>query len=458
MQKPKINRLFVLFSIFIVTVALSGCSLFGGGGSGGGEKPEYNLTIWRLFDDYEVFDPIVKDYQRDHTDITFTVTYEKKDYEEYVESTVDSLAARNGPDIWMIRNDWIPKQYEKLIPMPEDIMGDINTYINSYPPVFSQDAIIDNKVYALPWSVDTLALYYNTDIFLEKRHQMEEAGEIGRGDTTLEEPPGDWEEVIRYLKLLTQKDGNDIQGAGIALGGSDNVDRSVDILTALMLQNHTNMISEDKKSAAFNLSITKGTGEPYYPGIKALDFYKSFSDPSKETYTWNNSMPNSIQAFIEGKTAMMIHYAYIQPYLYEKAPTLNYGVGPLPQIKDAKEPVDYSSYWVETVTNNSEYPELAWDFIKYVASSNTYNKATGRPSPYMPQPDQIPIVKQRMDNKSQTFVFQLASAQNWYKGKYPQKVDTIFTQLIENITKYGQDSKTSIDTAAANITALLQKE
>ena len=418
------------------------------------------LKIWRLFDSEEVMKPIIDDYIADRSDVyDLTITYEQKDYQDYVETTTNALAAGQGPDIWMIRNDWIPREYDKLQPLPEKIMTKVQ-YKKLFPEIVVSDNIIEDQIYGMPWSVDTLALYYNQDIFNQVRDKLEDEGKIAQDDPILEEPPNNWSEFVRAVKLLTQKEGNEIKRSGVALGTANNIDHSIDILTALMLQNHTQMISDDKLTATFNLAIKKQSGEPVYAGTKALEFYKSFSNPDKEVYTWNENMPNSTTAFIEGKTAMMFHYSYIQKDMFERAPTFNYSIAPLPQIKDSPKAIDYSSYWVETVTNNCNNPEVAWDFINYVRNKklNDYLKATKRPSPYKIADEDVPIVKERYDNQSKTFSFQLNNAQNWYKGKFPRKIDAIFKNLIENVTIHGQEPQAAIDAAANRTTTWLRKE
>lgn len=455
----------IVISSVLVTLILSLTGLGCLPGQGEEEKKEeITLTIWRLFDDEEVFAPIIKDFQTDYKHVK--INYVKKDYTEYEEKTVDALAADEGPDIWMVKNDWMPRHYKKLTPMPDGLLSektqksDLEIYKDTYAPVAANDSIIDDKIYGVPLSVDTLALLYNTDIFREERRNLEDQKKIGKEDKSLEDPPATWEEVIKYTKLLTKKEGDKISRAGIALGTANNVAQATDILYALMLQNNTSMISSDKKSATFNLSSVKQTGEPVYPGTQALDFYTSFANPKKETYSWNNSMPNSVEAFKQGKTAMIIDYAYQKNKIEQDTPNLNFQVAPLPQIKGVTEATDYASYWIETVTKKCQHPEMAWRFLTYAASRGLrdYTQATKRPSPLKVKPDRVPEVTKRVENKASTFDFQVNSAKSWYKGRYPKKVDQASYDMIENVIVHGQPLQTAIDTAAAQVTKLLQEE
>src|SRR6056297_346858 len=62
------------------------------------------------------------------------------------------------------------------------------------------------------------------------------------------------------------------------------------------------------------------------PGIGALDYYVQFASPLYEGYTWNNNMPNSLEAFIQGRTAMFFGYAYHRPEIKARNPQLNFSI------------------------------------------------------------------------------------------------------------------------------------
>lgn len=459
-----LKKIFILLVLIVLTT--TGLSCTPGGKTN--QQPEITLTMWELFDNQEVWAPIIKDFQLDNPGVK--INFVKKDYSEYEDKTVDALASGEGPDIWMIKNDSVYKHYKKLVPMPDGLMAEStqNTqvktneeiYKQTYAPIAAEDNIIDGKIYGIPMFIDTLALIYNTTIFQDERRALEDAKKVASNDQLLLIPPLTWEDIIAYTKLLTKKDGTNITRAGIALGGANNIPNATDILYALMLQNGTKMVSDDKKSAAFNLSQTKTTGEPVYPGTQALEFYTSFSNPSKETYSWNNSMPNAYDAFKQSKLAMMIGYAYQVNQLKQDVPTLSFNVAPLPQIKGVNVPVDYASYWTQTVTKNCKNPDTAWRFIKYAASKGltNYTNTTKLPSPLKANDSIVPKTTERNINNALTFSFQVNSAKDWFKGRYPRKVDQTFFDLINNVTVYSQPSQTSIDAAATHVTQLLQAE
>jgi multiple sugar transport system substrate-binding protein len=458
----KLLRKFITVGIFMSLIfSLTGalCS-----NNQAAKKKNITLTVWNLFDNDTVYSDIISNYERENPNVK--INYIKKDLNEYELKTSEALAAGNGPDIWMIKSDWMPRHYDKLVAMPNGTLAaktgksDIDIYKDTFAPIAANDNIIDNKIYGIPFSIDTMVLYMNKDLFNKKIQELFNSKQSDNAKM-LNNSPATWDDVINYEKLLTIKDGDNIKQSGFAIGTAANTDISQDILAMFMLQNHAQMVSADKKTATFNLFTNKSTGEPVYSGTNSLIFYTSFANPSKDNYSWNNSMGNSVQAFMEGRVAMMLNYSYVKQTILQQAPTLNYDVAPLPQIKGTTVPIDYASYWVETVTKNSQNPQEAWNFIKYVATkgNSMYISATKRPSPDSVSKDNVPkSIDIRASSGSDPFQFQKMSATSWYKGKRADKVDTIFKDMIDNVISKGQSAQTSIDAAAAQVTELLKQD
>ena len=130
------------------------------------------LTVWNLGDDASVFKQQISDFQSAHKNVK--INYVKKDSSGYLSDAIAQIAAGKGPDVWAIPNDWLPKYHEQLVAMPTGKMAnskekkdDVGVYQETYPKVTSSDNIINNQIYGIPLSVDTLSLYINTDIFSE---------------------------------------------------------------------------------------------------------------------------------------------------------------------------------------------------------------------------------------------------------------------------------------------------
>lgn len=418
----------VIIGLMLLTLPLSGalCSR----GEDEITNEPVSLNFWITTVDKKNFESSVNNYQLKHPNVTIEIT-EKENFSTYETELVDAVASGNGPDVAMIKNDWMPKHYDKFIAMPKSDEK-VGEFREVYVDVVGEEMVIDNNIFGTPAMIDTLALFYNEDDILAAK---------------LREAPENWEEFIYAVKKLTKRDSlGNITHAGAALGTSNNVAHSQDILYNLMLQNNTRMVSDDKKSATFNTSITKASGDIYYPGTSSLGFYTSFSNPSKETYTWNSTMKNSLEAFAKGEVSMIFAYLSDEETIYNFGPTRHYEIAPMLQIKDSSDPVTYPNYFAYIVTNNSQNSEVAWDFVNHLAKSSRYTKK-----------ELVSLDYQAMVNGRSVFQGQPYIARSWYKSKQPREVDKIFNQVITNVVN-GQPLQAAIDAAAASVTEILQKK
>ena len=164
-------------------------------------------------------------------------------------------------------------------------------------------------------------------------------------------------------------------------------------------------------------------------------------------------MPDTVAAFEEGRVSMILDYGELRARLAQEAPKLNYDIGPLPQVAGSTTSVDYASYWVETVTNNSKNPTDAWKFVKYLQEhSASYDNATDRPSARRLNSLDIPITKKRVSEGGSPFRYQIMTAGYWYQGNMPGTVDTALGEMITNVVTNKMPLQTAIDKAAAQVT------
>ena len=428
--------------ILLLVVAL----LIFGSGAGCGKKTttdknkpvdtpaeEINLSMWGIYDDSSVFQPLIEEFNKANPNIK--VSYTKKEYADYEKLLVDSIAGDEGPDIFTIHNDWLPKHRAKLYPAPEDIIS-LESYKDTFVDSAFQDLTADGKIYAVPLYTDNLALFYNKDIFRKNR---------------IYNAPETWNDLIQIAKLLTKTapgNPNQITEGGIALGTADNVVRANDILLTIMMQTETPIISDDKRSFNFNQFRKNPDGTPYYPGEEALKFYTAFADPTKQAYSWSVSMDNAIHAFANGKVAMVLGYSYFTPMIEKLNPTLSFATTKMPQVIGADSDTTLANYWAWGVSKDSQNKDAAWGFLEFLSqerASNKYLNATKK-------------VSAHKESSSGTEIFgkQKDSAKTIYKGN-SDEFDKIFTDMINDVVKYKQPYRTAIDTAARNANEMLKK-
>jgi len=407
------------------------------------------LTVWNLGDDASVFKQQISDFQSAHKNVK--INYVKKDSSGYLSDAIAQIAAGKGPDVWAIPNDWLPKYHEQLVAMPTGKMAnskekkdDVGVYQETYPKVVGSDNIINNQIYGIPLSVDTLSLYINTDIFsaaLDNYRKTHAGQNISAMNTILTQGPKNWDDFVTLARLLTQKSGANVTSSGASLGTPDT-NSAVDLETLMMLQYGAKMTSDDLSTAQFQ-TATNVFGGQSFPGTHALDFYASFANSSNDNYAWNSNLGDTLHAFANGKTAMMFGYLSNKDDLKRINANLHYQVVNMPQIKETKNPVNYASYNTFTVTKASKNASLAWDFILFITNTNNANQyriTTKKPTAKLAN----------LDPASPTI-----TAEGWYKPD-PDQANSIFKNMISQVNT-GKNSQTAIEYAASQITTLLGK-
>ena len=398
--------------LIVILMALGILPGFKKGGPGTGEQAEATLEFWGI-DKESAFRDLIDSYQSANQ--TIKINYRQILPENYEETLIDALASRRGPDILMINHSWVPKHYEKLYPVPDTRLN-IKQLKEAFVDVVADDMIWQNKIYGLPLWVDTLALFYNKDLF-------NSAGIVVA--------PVTWQEFQETSRTLTEKSlTGEIKKSGSALGTSSNIDDAADILVLLMIQAGS--------------SITNANGQAFFnneAGHESLSFYTFFSNPASAYYSWNDNLPDSLEAFSQGRVVMIIDYASSREKIDGLNPYLNYTVSALPQA--AKNPdivKNYADYWSLGVSAISQYPTNAWDFIFYLINgqqAKQYLTNTGKPPA-----SRVVINDFLNDEKIGVFAKQALSAKSW-RQEDSVKNRQIFTNMIESVV----NGRLSIDTA-----------
>ncbi|MDD5554007.1 MAG: extracellular solute-binding protein, partial [Patescibacteria group bacterium] len=405
------------------------------------------LNYWRVWDGPDAFSEIIANYKALHPYIN--INYRKLRYSEYEQALLEALAEDKGPDILSLHNTWIKKYQNKLAPLPAEITmvypvekGTIKKEIvqelrttksltfrdlkNNFVDAVYDDVVLpatDSKtgktseqIFGLPLALDTLAMYYNRDLF---------------NNAGIAVPPSFWnQEFQQTVKKLTKQDttGKIIQ-SGVALGGSKNIERYSDILSVLMMQNGA-VMADENGNVVFNQIPPALKEQKYSPGLEALRFYTDFSNPAKEVYSWNSSLGNSLEMFIAGKLAMMFGYAYHLPTIEAGAPKLNFAVAPLPQIEGNLGNTNFANYWVETVSSKSKYINEAWDFVQFATKTEqakSYLARTKKPTALRS------LVSQQIEDEDVgIFANEVLTAKSWYHGEDANAAELIMGEMIDS--------------------------
>ena len=431
-MRKKFSAIFLI--IIFVFISGSACKIANKGVLEA-TKP-ITLNYWRVFDGQDDFKEIIEAYKKTHPYIT--INYRLLRYDEYESEILNALAEDRGPDIFSVHNTWMKKYQNKLAPLPPTttmvypkIVGSIKKELvnelittnsltlkaiqDDFASVVYHDVVLDGKIYGLPLSVDTLAMYYNRDL-------LNNAGII--------ELPKYWDnDFLITINKLTKLDSRQgIVQSGVALGGAYNINRSTDILALLMIQGGATM-QNDNGTITFHQPIANNQSKNSNPGLNALRFYSEFANPIKESYAWHEELNNSLDFFVSGNLAIMFSYSYDLETIKTRAPKLNFSVAKMPQISSDKSAnINFANYWVEVVSNKSKNQNEAWHFIQFITKAEQakmYLEKTNKPAAL-----KALINNQNSSEEINIFSSQILTAKNWYKGLNPQAAEMAMKEMI----------------------------
>lgn len=439
------------------------------------KSSEIELNYWRVWDGEDTMADIIKDYNQRHPYVN--INYKLVRYEEYEQKLLEAFASGRQPDIFSVHNTWTRKFKNRhwLEVMPPSVemthyvvkqglkdeiipekrinsMPNLNDIRNKFVDVVYDDVVIpsiDEKtqqeslgVYGLPLGMDTLVMLVNRDL-------LNNAG--------ITDIPAYWNKEFQQTirKLSKQDNKGKIVQAGAALGGGNNVERSSDILSALMMQNGTEMMNLKNTSVSFQEEASSNGQGARFPSLDALRFYTDFANPAKEIYSWNIEMDNSLELFKQGKVALMFGYTYMVPQIKATNPKMNLAVAKLPQI-EGNTPVNYANYWVESVAAGGKNSDVAWDFLNFASSAEEAKKYLDKSGRLTARRDLVSV--QREDLSVGPYVDQVLTARSWYKGNDPAAAEKALRDTIDRVIKGEVELERAIGEAAQKVQQTIDED
>lgn len=368
-----------------------------------------SLVVWGLWQDSDVMGPILRSF-KDQTGID--VQYKKiGSVGSYEKELVAALAEGRGPDVFVINNTWVEAKRRLMSPAPAEVVSSRDVQ-NEFVDVVDKDVSRAGFVYALPTSVDTLAMFYNKDLF---------------NSAGIAQPPKTWAEFQNAVIRLTKVSNLGVIGqSAVALGTASNVNRAPDILQMLMMQSGLPIL--DASQAERRVNIANDIG------VRALTFYTDFSNKSKQVFTWDITQDYSIDAFSQGKTAMLFNYAYQIPTIKAKNQRLPFALAGVPQVGGNAKQVTFASYWPFAVSASSKSPQASWQFVRFLTSkpvADTVNKAQG-----VPPARRDAITQYASDPSMGVFAEQALQAVSWPRVDIVE-TDAIFNAMIDKVATGG---------------------
>lgn len=401
--------------------------------------PAVTLQYWRTEDSPAALADVITAYQKLHPNVTINVT--QMGDTDYERNLLEAFAEGRGPDLFSLPVTSLRAWQNKLAPLPAQTVlpaqqVDKNKKVvwatvktpaisiremkDNFVEGVTQDVIwpyaektgtpATDRIWAMTYSMDNLALFYNSELFRK---------------ANIPKPPTSWGDFQQAAAKMTvlDKDGNIVE-SGAAIGEGPNIKYATELLSLIMGQNGTDL---DATPPTLNAYSAKSVGHPEPPTVEALGFYQSFVNPGSTAYVWNASMPNSLDAFIQGRTAMFFGLPHDRDLIRARSPKLDFGIAPVPQI-NYNDQFNSAVFPVEVVARSTKHLNEAWDFLQFAARAENVTKfleATKRPAALRSLLD-----AQITDPDLGAFSSQVLTARSWYRGQDYSKVQQAFLQMI----------------------------
>lgn len=275
----------------------------------------------------------------------------------------------------------------------------------------------EGKLYGLPFTSNTLAMFYNADMFK---------------DAGIENPPTTWEELRDVAKKLTK---NNVTGLGFAATKSE--EGTFDYLPWLWSTgaDYDSLGSED--------------------AIRALSFLTDLikdGSVSKEVINLNNS--DTVNQFAQGTLAMMINGPWNIPMVKNSNPDMNFAIAKIPVDKQEASVLGGENIAVVKGDN----ADGAWDFLRWMSEPEQLQ-------PYLEQTGYFPPRKDigeqsthwKSDPHLSGFLDQMESART--RGPHPQwpEISAVIQTMYQESFSQAETPEAAAGKAANEIEQILAK-
>lgn len=401
--------IFLSFFVFAVLIFSGLIKLDGGSKSDG--KPAGKVVIWGTFPS-SVFTTTIDKLNTDNKDLN--LNYVRKDKVTYQQDLIDAFARGKGPDLFIVTTDMIQsnKDFMYITPYatyPEKTFRE--AFIDGADILLSKDGIL-----GFPMLIDPMVLYYNKDIL---------------SNEGLVTTPKTWDELFGLNSSLTKRDNQGtISQSMIALGQYENVNNAKDIISTLLIQNQNSIVKHIEPGGYVSTFKDNPLGLSIPPTEAVMRFFIEFSNPSNTAYSWNRSLPNSLDMFTGGKLAFYLGRASELFGIESVNPNLSFDVTQTPQIKDSNIKRTYGEIYSVVINKKSGNLNSAFQIATMFAFGDASKELSVSAS--LPPAGRALLSSKPTDPYLFTFFNSSIITRSW-PDPDEDKTDATFSELIENV-------------------------
>jgi len=217
------------------------------GGCGRRDDPEGPLNFWAMGREAEVVAELLPAFHARHPDLRVHV--QQLPWTAAHEKLLTAYAGDSLPDLCQLGNTWLPEltALDALEPLDQRVDGSGIARDDYFAGILDTNVMptpAGNRLFGLPWYVDTRVLFYRSDLLRAVGHPT---------------PPQSWAEWLAAMRAIRQRDG---RSYGVLLPLNEP-----DPLFALALQQGALLSDDDTRGAFAQPPFRRALG--FYAGIFA---------------------------------------------------------------------------------------------------------------------------------------------------------------------------------------------
>ncbi len=382
-------------------------------GDPGDRAGAVDVSIWGTFSERQ-FSEFLLTEGADNPALS-RVTYRQIESRDFDNQLLNAIARGESPDIILIPHTTLVQHRAKLIPIQYDTFPR-RTFNDEFIDGFEIFARSDG-IYAVPFGVDPLLLFWNRDIF---------------NKNGIAEPPRTWEEVVNSVvpRVVVRDFERRIQMSPIALGEYRNNRNAFASMSLLLLQSGSRLVEESERGTYDIRLNTAATGSETSPLVNSLNFFTRFAMPSDPLYSWNRTKLEDRDEFVAGNLAMYFGMSSEIDALRRQNPNLNFDVTQVPQQADSSTVRTFGKFYGFGILRQSENPNAAYGVIQALANRANTQALTN-------QFELVPAHRASV-NVAQSSPFQQSAysaalvARGWLNPQ-DDRIDAFFEEIVNDV-------------------------
>jgi multiple sugar transport system substrate-binding protein len=305
----------------------------------GGDDGGVTLRFWAMGREGEVVRELLPDFERENPGVRVEV--QQIPWTAAHEKLLTAHVGEATPDVAQLGNTWLSEfvALDAIAPLDARIAASATVDPADHFPGIWDTNVIGDRLYGVPWYVDTRVLFYRSDLLAAAGHP---------------DPPADWDEWRAAMR--------DVVAAG---GGA----RRYGILLPLNEWPPTVILGLQAGSPL--LDVERGYGAFAQPEFRrAFDFYLGLFRDGLAPPVSNNEIANLYQEFARGTFAMYITGPWNLGEFQRRLPAElqdAWATAPLPGPEPGVPGVSLAGGSSLVIFKDSPHADAAWKLVEFLS-------------------------------------------------------------------------------------------